>query len=332
MSALVPHYRPSLDTGGILSGEPVSAFDWQGLAGLANFALGHGAQLIPWSAIGRRVAGGGSAAFHFYVGPKMPATERVWRITLRSETPGATATITAGSASAVTVVPPTTRDVAGTFTIREPLAAKTSTAAGTTLTVAATGGNVRVVACAMYEQTRAALDAADLGVELGSVVQRTPIVDLPNVSLAGVCDAYKGADARRAGLFHWATSAAVPITITGGSTVTLFDLSPPALAALSNVGDVEGTVTIAAYAMVNAGAGKLTFTADGAGFSEVLEVTDTSLTWITSTTPIDCEDITVDDGRRSARWEGFQITGADATATTLSIASISIIRAGSGPL
>lgn len=334
MTATVPHFRPDFETDAILSGEPVSAWDWSALAGLANFAQGHGAMLIPWSAIGYRVASGASQTFHFYVAPKLPAVERVWRVTVRSGTAGATATITAGGASAVTVVPGTPRDAATTYTIREPLSAKTSTAAGTTLVVAASGGTMRVVACAMYEQTRGGLDldTTDYGADLGTVVVRTPILDAPSRSLSGVCDAYKNADARRAGLFHWSTPVAVPITITGGSTTTLFTLSPPTLGPVVLTGATTVTVTVAAYAKVDSGTATVTFESDGASDTEALSITSTSFAWVTGTLTIDCEDLAVADGRRSTRWEGLTITGADATATTLSIAAISVVRAGSGPL
>lgn len=329
MTARVPHMRPRLEVSGIVSGEPVTAADWQGLAGLANFGNGHGAMLIPWSAIGYQIASAATQTFHFYVAPKARAVERIWCVNLRSGTDGATADVTCGSASAVNVTPPRTRNArAGAFIFSEPLSAKTSTAADTTLTIKANGGAVRVESVAMYEQTRSqlALDTTDYGADLGTLGTRSPIYDGANVSLAGVIDGYDNLDARRAGLFHWSTPVAVPITITAGSYTALFDLSPPVLLPVPGTTSTTSTVTCAAYAKVDAGTGQVRFTADGAGGNVVLSITGTSFAWVTGSLAIDCEDLDVDDGRRSSRWESLTIEGNDNTATTLSIAAISVVR------
>jgi hypothetical protein len=180
----------------------------------------------------------------------------------------------------------------------------------------------------MYEQTRAtlALDTTDYGVDLTTINARQPIADFANRSLAGVIDAYDNLDARRAGLFHWTTPVAVPITFTAGSYVALFDLAPCVLLPVPGTGSTTSTVTCAAYAKVNAGTGQVRFTAGGAGGNVVLSITSTSFAWVTGSLAIDCEDLTVADGRRSGRWESLTIEGNDNTATTLSIAAISVVR------
>lgn len=329
MSAIVPHMRPSLDADSILAGLPVDDADWQALAGLANFGNGHGGMLIPWCAVGYEVASGATQTFHFYVAPKARAVERVWRVNLRASTAGTTAQVTCGGAPTVTVTPPLARDRrGGSFVFSEPLSAKTATAADATLTIKASGGSVIVESVAMYEQTRAtlALDTTDYGVDLTTINARQPIADFPNRSLAGVIDAYDNLDARRAGLFHWTTPVAVPVTFTSGSYVALFDLAPCVLLPVPGAGSTTSTVTCAAYAKVNAGTGQVRFTATGAGGNVVLSITSTSFAWVTGSLAIDCEDLNVADGRRSSRWEALTIEGNDNTATTLSIAAISVVR------
>src|SRR5687768_2423911 len=131
MAAAVPHLRPEITSEGIKAGLPVSADEqWAHLAGLANYCNGHGGMLIPWTAINREQTAAGAHVYNFYVGPKARAVERIWNINLRS-TGGATAAVTCGGASAVTVYP--VDNVTGRTTshrFRESLAAKTSTVGG----------------------------------------------------------------------------------------------------------------------------------------------------------------------------------------------------------
>jgi len=328
--AAVPALRPNFDTGGILSGDPVSAADWGAMAGLANFCNGHGGMLIPWCAIGRTVASAATETFHFYVAPKNRAVQRIWCVNMRGSAAGTSAQVTPGGGSASTVFLGTVRSTrAAAFFFSEPLSAKTNTAADTSISIKAISGNVVVESIAMYEQTRLNLaqDTTDYGVDLASVRMRQPIADYANKSVAGVIDAYKNLDARRAGLFHWSTPDAQAVQFTGGSYQTLFPLSPPALAAISTTGSTTGTITVAARAKVDAGTGQVRFTAAGAGGNVVLSITSTSFAWVSNTLSIDCENLSVSDGRRSSRWEGLTIEGNDNTATTLSVSAISVYRA-----
>lgn len=329
MSATVPHRRPSLDTSGILSGLPVSAFDWQALAGLGNFALGHGAMLIPWTFIGYHVAKGTSATFHFYVAPKASAVERVWCVNLRCDTPGATSVVTAGSAS-VTAAPPSTRTGrTASLVIREPLASKTALPGDAALmVVAGPDSDVVVESVAMYEQTRSVLDldSTDYGVDLGTVAVRQPIADFANASLAGVADAYKQLDARRAGLFHWSAPDADPLTFTSGSFAPMFGLDPLILGAVNAVGSTTADVTVAAYAKVNSGTGQVRFTSASTSDATTLSITGTSFGWVTGTLSVDAEDLTEADGRRASGWDSVKIECNDNTAATLSVAAVSIVR------
>lgn len=331
MSATVPHRRPSLDTGGILSGLPVSAFDWQALAGLGNFALGHGAMLIPWTFIGYTIGVGDSATFHFYVAPKATAVERIWCVNIRTLKGGTgEVTVTAGSAAPVTYVAPETRiGRTSSLVIREQLSAKTSAAGDVALTVETNPDQGAVVeSVAMYEQTRSVLDldSTDYGVDLGTVAVRQPIADFANASLAGVTDAYKQLDARRAGLFHWSAPDADPLTFTSGSYAPMFELDPLILGAVNAVGSTTADVTVAAYAKVNSGTGQIRFTSASTSDATTLSITGTSFGWVTGTLSVDAEDLTESDGRRASGWDSVKIECNDNTAATLSVAAVSIVR------
>lgn len=329
MSALVPAIRVDPDTGGIKIGQPVTAEQWGAMGSLANYLNGHGGMLIPWCAIGHEVSSGGSGTFHFYVAPKDRAVQRVWCLHVTTNTAGATATITCGSASAVTVRPETSA-VGRTVPVivRESLAAKTSTAGDVSVTVSASGGAVLVESLACYEQTRRVLaeDTTDYGVELESLRPRLPIYDGTNESVAGVIDAYKNLDARRAGLFAWSTPTGSAIQITGGSYVDLFPLSPPCLGAITATGTTSTTVRCAAYAKVDSGTGQVRFTADQEGGNVVLSITSTTFAWVVDDLDINAEDLTVADGRRNNVWEGLTIEANDNTATTLEIAALAVVR------
>lgn len=327
--ALVPALRPSMATSGLLSGEPVSARDWAVLGALANYCNGRGAMLIPWSAIGCTISSGTTGVLHFFVAPKITAVERVWAVNLRASAAGASAIVTCGGASAVTVYPPTARDGrTGPFVIREQISAKTVTSADVTVSVRASGGNIVVESLAMYEQTRysLALDTTDYGVDLGSLRTRLPIRDAANQSAAGVADAYKNLDARRAGLFYWAAPTGSAIEIESSSDTDLFPLQIPLQMAIQATGATTSFAALAnVYAKVDSGSGSVRFTA-ASGDDNSFTINSTSFAWQDDPdgVALSTEDLTLADGRRGGTWETLRFRGSVSTATTLSIAAISV--------
>lgn len=331
MSALVPHFRPVLDTDGIRVRREVSADDWQQLAGLGNWNNGHGAMLIPWCAIGRSITSASTEVFHFYVAPKNRAVERVWLVNLRAgSASGVSAEVTCGGASMVVVYPVSSRSGrVGAFAFRESLGAKTNTAADATLTVKAVGGNVRVESVCMYEQTRSVLatDTTDYGVDLTTCRARQPIFDVANQSARGVADAYKNVDARRAGLFAWSTPTGNAIGITSVGFTGFFALAPPIIIAIPTTGDTTSSVTVAIYAKVNAGSADFRTTTVATSGTVTIAVTGTSFAWNTGTlTGVNAHDLTAVDGRRSAAFDGLTFDARKGTATTLSVAAICVVR------
>lgn len=328
MSAIVPHRRPEFDTDTIKSGLPVSGIDWGTLAGLSNWCMGHGGMLIPWSAIGRTISSGSTETFYFTVAPKASIVERVWRLTLLSGTDGATATVTAGGASAVDFTPPTTRDGRRqSYTVRESLSSKTGTSELTSVQVQATGGDITVESVACYEQTRRVLDADtnDYGVDLTTLRPRQPIADLDHKAIAGVCDAYKNLNARRSTLFQWSTPAAHAISPGSTSLTDLFPLHIPMAGAIPTTGDTTSSVAVVILGKVDTGTGKVRFSSDQAGDSADLSVTSTTTASVSDTLTIETEDLTVADGRQSNAWEAVRIQASDPAGGTLEIESIAIL-------
>jgi hypothetical protein len=331
MSALVPHFRPTLNTSGVRVRNPVTGDDWTTLGGLANWCNGHGGMLIPWSAIGRSVGSGSTETFHFYVGPKARAVERVWVMNLRAgAATGVSAAVTVGGASARTVHPSSSRSGrVGSFVFRESLSAKTSIAGGTTMSVQAIGGSVRVESVCMYEQTRAILDrnSTDYGCDLETLRARQPIIDIANNSARGVADAYKNVDARRAGIYHWSTPTGAALGITSVGFTTLLPLNPPVIGAVPTTGDTTTSLLIAVYAKVNAGSADFRATTVATSGTVTIAVTSTSYAWVTGTlTGVNTHDLTLADGLRGAAFDGITFDARRGTATQLDIAAWSVLR------
>lgn len=325
MSALVYPIRPTVGTEGFLSRAPVSAEDQQQLANVANTLNGWGGMLIPWTTIGASLSDSDTGTFHFYVAPKKRAVERVWYAILSGS---GNANVTAGSASAVDVPLTTTP---ATFEFREPLAAKTSTAGGVTFTVvAAESESCEVIAVAMREESRVYLlesGTDDYGVDVVSLAARARVYDSANHSLRGLADAYKNLDARRPGIFHWSGGVGVgEIAITSAGYVDFFALYPPALGAIAGVTTTTTTFRCAVYAKVNAGSANVRFSSTQQGSNVVNAVSGTSFAWVTGDLTINAEDLTAADGRRSSGWETVRVESQKGTATTLTIAALSVVR------
>jgi hypothetical protein len=332
MSRYVSHIRPRI-TDGIRVGLPVGGFDWGGYGTLANWCNGHGGMLVPWCHVGEAITTGNSGTFHFRIAPKKPAVMRLWYVNLRGSAPsGVTASVEANGAAGVTVELTNTRlGRGGSFVFVESLGAKTNTVADSNLKVTAAGGTVTVESVACYEQTRASLDDTtdDYGVDINTLRARDPIADFDYQSVAGVIDAYKNLDARRAGYFHWSTDTSSALSIAAGSGApdAVFDLSVPMAGAIPTLGDTTTSVVCAVYAKVDAGTGSVRFQSDDAGDSATASVTSTTYSWGTPVNlSINCEDFSITDGRRGNTWEGVAIDAWVTATNTLLIQAISIYR------
>ena len=328
MSRLVPHHRPE-NLRAITATEPVSAVQWATLGGLANWCRGHGGMVIPWSCIGYLVGSGTTDTLRFRFKPKFGAMRRVWRFNLSAEGEGAKATITCGVSSATDFYPSTLlsgrRD---SYTVIEDLSTIGDTTASVSVTVQATGGDITVESVSCYEETRRILgaDTDDYGVDLTTLRPRQPIADFDWQGVSGVIDAYKEADARRAGFFHYSVADADALTVGSTSQTSLFPLAIPLTGAIPTTGDTTTTVTVSARAKVTGGTGVIRFVSSEAGDTEDVNVTATSFGVVSGTLTIETEDFDIADGRQSNAWEEVTITAADPAGQTISVSAIDIFR------
>lgn len=335
MSALVPHARPDLEDD-IRSGVPVSRYEWATLAGLANWNMGHGSMLVPWTFIGHTVTSGGSDTFNFRIAPKAPCVQRVYRVRLRGAAAGASATVTCGTASASStgVIPTSYIGGRDSFLFVEDLSVKTSTEANLAVTVAASGANVIVDALCVYEQTRSVLDADtdDYGVDLTTVRPRQPILISSYESIHGVVQSYQSLDARRSCLWQWSADPGPNGRITPGSTsyTDLFPLDIPIQGPLVTTGDTTVGLKVAAYARVDTGTGNVRFQTTQASGSVALDITNTgTFGWTVSADEAlttSCEDLTAADGLQSSTFEELDVDAKDPSGGTLDIAGLAVLR------
>ena len=318
----------------IRAGAPISGLDWSGFAQLANWNQGHGGMLVPWTAIGQSISAATTYTFHFYITPKGACVERIWCINARAVI-GGTFTVKVDGVAVdddPTFRPDTTRDGRSqVFCMRESLSAKTSTAADLTVAIAVSTAAVTIESIACYEQTRGVLDevTTDFGTDITTLRARQPIADLDYQQVAAVMDGYKNLDARRAGFLHWSADVGSELSITAGvgSPAALFALNPPVLGAIAGLSDTTATVTVAAFAKVDAGTGSIRFQSTQAAATATLQITATSYgSWVTDTLSVDAEDLTVVDGRRGSVWEDVGIDAWVTATDTLNIQAISIVR------
>lgn len=333
MSRYVSQLRPE-PADSIRVSSPVSGgLEWSAYAQLANWINGRGAMIVPWANCNSTVASG-SESYRFYVGPCSRAVERVWVLNLRANTAtGVTCTVRIdGDSSTDTIFAPTNNiDRRVLCVVRQPLTAKTSTAADATVTVTTSGGTTIVDSIACYEQARATLDATtdDYSVDVVSCNSRRPIAAFDYQSVSGVADAYKNLDARRPGYFYWSTNetGANAITAGVGSPTDLLESSVPMAGAIATLGATTTTVTVAALAKVGASeTGSIRFQSTEAADSVTLSITSTAYAWVTGELDIATEDLTQPDGRRNTAFEAVSIDAWVSASGQLDVWALSILR------
>ena len=78
---------------------------------------------------------------------------------------------------------------------------------------------------------------------------------------------------------------------------------------------------------VDAGTGTVRFQSDDAGGTASVEITQTAFTaWAAKSLTINCEDLTIADGRRGNTWEGVAVDTWVTATNTLTVQAISIYR------
>lgn len=309
MTVPVQARRPIVDDDRAVVGAPVAApQQWTDVAHAAHWCKGKGAQLVPSYCPNTEIKNGTEQVYRFRVKPRTSAVERVWKCTV---------VITGSVAFATTAVeircPATTGDVqyatatsASGFTqitYAESLIARSSTeqeiSIGITVPDATASGGcfVRMISC--YEQDRPLLveDPTDLPVSIETLRPGEPIGLGTRTSLGGVLDTIAAMDARRVGIFQWASPT--PVSRSSATPAAFFDLDPYIQAPKLNLGATTGTVHWAVYASMSSGGGSgavsLTTTS---GASDSISVTSATAAWLDGGTfDIYCDDFTAIDGQ-----------------------------------
>ena len=215
--------------------------------------------------------------------------------------------------------------------VAAPSASETAIAPTWALAASPTGVPVLLhVACYEIPRTELALDANEYGVDLTSCYAGRPIYTTTGKGIGAVSTAVQQAQtvAQRAGAFHFArdTGEALSTTAAAYTPVFLADSVPVHLGRKLYTTSTVRTLQVRAYCRAGATTvGKLRFTMTS-GDSVVLDITSgMAAAWLTGELDVDCEDLSVSDGRRSARddkctIDWYRVSGAN----SVYIESISI--------
>jgi hypothetical protein len=327
VGAPVSNLRPELDTDVIVVGAPIRSDTWQALAGLANWINGHGHMVVPWCYPGHTITSGSVDTFRFYVKPSARCLQRVWLVLCRSASSAGTAEIVAPTGGTRTVYAATTvRDRVVPLVFYETVTSST-TSGEINVDIKATGANLTVDAIACYAQSRAELhlDTTDYGVAIESCRARQPVIDLPNQSLPGVCDAYDALDARRSSLLQWSVpEAAAPFTAST-SYQAVFESAPMVVAPVIDSTAASCSYSVRAY--VKATGGSIFVQATTTAGSVNNSTSGTSFAWLSvGTITVASEDLTDDDGLPTGGWDTCTIEIKCGTGTKAEIAGVSVLR------
>lgn len=227
MAATVDPVDPGqLGSDQVRSGSPVRGIQWGSVARACNHLNGGPRAIIPHAAALVELAGTTPRPISYRVFPSHQATHRLWLVSLappaEDEAIGTRFRFTDPSGG-VTIATPS--GTAGTFAPTrfhhvERVASRTS--AETTLTpiFESLAGTHVLVSNACFELPRPelALDALDLGVELGSFGPGGPVFDSVGASLGALPEAIAGALARaRRTFFQWGRPDAFPASTSSGT-------------------------------------------------------------------------------------------------------------------
>lgn len=338
--ALVPIAPLLLGHGGVYSAKPVrgGASQWAAYAQYANHLLGRGGALIPHAMVAQTLTGGATETLRFKVFPRYACRRRLWFSTYQGASKAAVAgTVTFTDPSAGTSVARFSIAANGSYVhvhvedVAAPSASETAIAPTWALAASPTGVPVLLhVACYEIPRTELALDANEYGVDLTSCYAGRPIYTTTGKGIGAVSTAVQQAQtvAQRAGAFHFArdTGEALSTTAAAYTPVFLADSVPVHLGRKLYTTSTVRTLQVRAYCRAGATTvGKLRFTMTS-GDSVVLDITSgMAAAWLTGELDVDCEDLSVSDGRRSARddkctIDWYRVSGAN----SVYIESISI--------
>ena len=309
-----------------------------GMALAANHLLGRGGTLIPHTMVVQPLAAGATKTLRFKIWPRYACRRRLWISTYRTKGTAAGCAVTFTDPSAGTSVYTFgTGSAGGHFIHRHvedvatPAASETAVAPTWALAGAASGSpELLYVACYELPRPDLALDTNEYGTNVDSLRANAPIYSTTGTGPQGVAVGVQQAAtvAQRAGLFQWArdTGTAASSTAAAYEPVFLTDSVPVFLGRKFWTTSTTTTLQVRAYCRAGATTvGKLRFTMTS-GDVLTLDITSgMSAAWLSGDLDVDCEDQSVSDGRRSARYDKctidwYRVSGAN----SIYVESISI--------
>jgi len=335
--ATVPPVAPLLGYGGVYTSRVVrgDAPQWGGYAEAANHVLGRGVQIIPASLLTLQLSTT-PEDLYFYVAPNPQATTRLWTMVYEVKGGGAGAVVfddgtntTTTSHGAVGTFKQFHVDTNGTFGggAESELVVSVSQAGGSAGTV-----ELQSISCVEIPRPDLGVGSDNFGTVLSTLGRGRPVggAYTTGKGAISVATAAQIAETRfwRAGLFQFARGTTYRLSTTAGALADVF-LAPPVLLGTKQY-TTSTTRTLSVYARCAAGAGttgEVVFTMTS-GATLTLTITSAmSPGWLSGTLAVDCEDLSVADGRRSTRDDKCSIqwrrTGG---ANAVYLESISIIN------
>lgn len=311
MPATVSQRPLNVDSRSMVSARAVGAIEWQAVANAYNGLVGMGSALIPMHAPSISYPSDDIATVRFRVWPRYACTHRLWMFTAGGS---GTSTFTDPSGGTVAFTVP----ASGSQFVAHVEAITSRTGAEVTLSPsfhAASAGSLVLQSFGCFEIPRAVLAiggsdlaAADCGLEPATVRSGLPIAD--DYAGAGLgfaareLDALRD-DARRCGLFAWASGGDFLVALSG-SFAPLLQTSPFALGRMLYNGQTTAKIQCAAYAASGSVGCSFRFTAtSGASVTAVCDSTGLARAELA----IDCEDLAASDGRRSSRSDAVLVEG-----------------------
>lgn len=319
------------------SGRAVREGTWAAAAGLSNHLLGRGRCLIPPTRIftdPTAFTGGTEYVFRFRVKPSLQALEREWvfsfddllfdGITSASNPSGPRANTTylievPNGGTAITHV--VAQNEHSTLSITESVGSQSDTDMELTcaITPSAVTSSGREITVSCWEKPRATLvmDSTDLGANVGELRVAAPIkAELLTILTA---NAAQTTILKRGGYFHWsqpataggATTTAYAVSSTSSTHVPIFAYSAsgvrtaigiPILVPKYYRTSTTGTVQVRVLGWTSSGATTLSVratTSRTGTTSSAVTTSATTPTWLTAISlPVDCEDLSTDNGLR----------------------------------
>ena len=348
MPAPVPAARPNPvgDAGAttdIQIGRAVRGLTWRNVVLASNWALGRGAQVVPWHSPYLAVASAANITLRYKCKTRYAAVRRRWAFWIRSTATAGVSTVAIevpSGGTSQTVYVGDSKHSLRPFFVEENLSAQSSAENELTCKITATSGAIIIEGVSAVEMPRSSLDigATEGGVSDLTVQPREPIYDGTFKSVGGFVDSVAQAyqAARRASLFQWASNdsttagEAIAISSITPTYTNVFPLPLPLLGRKRQRTDVVKEASARVYARMSAAGptGTVRFTMVSGDTASITGITGTSYAWYPTTNAaafdVDCTDMTVSDGRRSARWDDCTIDATVSAAATVYIASVSI--------